>query len=98
MAEKVTIPAELREKLAGANGDAVPLCDDAGNVVGYYLSPTRMEAIRAERVAQYEAGGKLVSEAELDAAERAGGRHSMAEVFKLLEKKCCPYPNSEVGA
>lgn len=87
MAEKVTIPAELREKLAGANGDAVPLCDEAGNVVGYYVSPARMEVIRGEREAMYDAGSSLVPEDELDAAERAGGSHSMDEVFKLLEKK-----------
>lgn len=43
MAEKVTLPAELREKLAGANGDAVPLHDEAGNVVGYYLSAAEMD-------------------------------------------------------
>ncbi len=43
MAQKVTLPADLREKLAGANGEAVPLCDEAGNVVGYYLSAEEMD-------------------------------------------------------
>jgi hypothetical protein len=52
MAEKVTIPAELREKLAGANGDAVPLCDDAGNVVGYYLTPAQLDKLDADRRAR----------------------------------------------
>ena len=65
MAEKVTIPADLRDKLAGANGDAVPLCDEAGNVVGYYLSAGEMQRLNSpyrelhaywndEKVAQLE--------------------------------------------
>ena len=87
MAEMVTIPSELREKLAGANGNAVPLCDEAGNVVGYYLSPDRMATLQDERHAGYDAASALVTEEELDAAERAGGGHSMDEVFKLLGKK-----------
>jgi bifunctional DNA-binding transcriptional regulator/antitoxin component of YhaV-PrlF toxin-antitoxin module len=52
MAEKVTIPAELREKLAAANGDAVPLCDEAGNVVGYYLTAAQLEKLDGERRAR----------------------------------------------
>lgn len=41
MSEKVTIPAALREKLTAANGDPIPLCDDAGNVVAYALTPAQ---------------------------------------------------------
>lgn len=87
MTEKVTMPAELRAKLGAANGDAVPLCDETGNVVGYYLSAERMASIAAERKAMYDEASGLVSEEELDAAERAGGRHTMDEVFKLLGRK-----------
>jgi hypothetical protein len=65
MAQKVTIPAELRAQLAGANGDAVPLCDEAGNVVGYYLTPAQLTKLSSrypelheywtdERIAQLE--------------------------------------------
>ncbi|MBA4064176.1 MAG: hypothetical protein C0501_10770 [Isosphaera sp.] len=84
MGEKVTIPADLRAKLAGANGAAVPLYDDAGNLIGFYLSPERMAGWEDERKAAYEAAA-LVTEEQLDAAERRGGRHSMDEVFKLLK-------------
>ncbi len=87
MSEKVTLPAELREKLAGANGHAVELCDDAGNVMGYYLSADRLAAFEDERRAAYARADALVSEEELSAAERSGGSHSMEEVFRLLEKK-----------
>lgn len=48
MGETVLIPAELREKLAGANGNPVPLCDEVGNVVGYFLSPARMAKAEEE--------------------------------------------------
>jgi hypothetical protein len=54
MAEKVTIPAELRAKLAGANGNAVPLCDEAGNVVGYYLTPALLDQLDSKRRALME--------------------------------------------
>ena len=54
MAEKVTIPAELREKLAGANGGAVPLCDEAGNVVGYYLTPEHLNKLGSKYRALHE--------------------------------------------
>ena len=54
MAEKVTIPAELRAKLAGANGNAVPLCDEAGNVVGYYLTPALLDKLDSQRRALHE--------------------------------------------
>jgi hypothetical protein len=87
MGERVTIPPEVVEQLAGANGREVPLCDATGNIVGYYLSAARMEAIRAEREQMYDAGSPFLSEEELDAAERAGGSHSTGEVLKLLEKK-----------
>lgn len=36
MGEKVTLPAEVWEKLAGASGRGVPLCDESGRVKGYY--------------------------------------------------------------
>lgn len=87
MNEKVTLPADLREKLAGANGRAVELCDDAGNVMGYYLSADRLAAFEDERRAAYAKADALVTEAELDAAERSGGSHTMDDVFKLLGKK-----------
>jgi hypothetical protein len=54
MAQKVTIPADLREKLAGANGDAVPLCDESGNVVGYYLTPALLDKLDSKRRARRE--------------------------------------------
>jgi len=87
MSDKVTIPAELREKLAGANGHPIPLCDDSGNVVAYCLSPSGLATLQAERQAAYAWAGALATEEELDAAERAGGARTMDDVFKLLGKK-----------
>lgn len=87
MSEKVTLPADVTAKLAAANGDPVPLCDEAGNVVGFYLSPDRLASIEAERKAAYAAVGGLATEQQLDAAERTGGSRSMDEVFRLLGPK-----------
>jgi hypothetical protein len=87
MSEKVTIPAELSQKLANANGEPIQLCDAAGNLIGYCVSPDRLESIEAERKAAYGAFPALATEEELDAAERADGSHTMEEVLKLLEKK-----------
>jgi hypothetical protein len=84
MSDKVTVPAELRDKLAGANGYPIPLCDEAGAVVGYFLSPTGFAALQSERAAAYELAGALASETELDAAEARGGARAMDDVFKLL--------------
>ncbi len=42
MSEKVAASAELLAKLATANGDRIPLCDESGNVIGYALTPTQM--------------------------------------------------------
>ena len=39
MSEKIRASDELREKLAGANGDPIPLCDAAGTIIGYALTP-----------------------------------------------------------
>lgn len=80
MSDKITVPAELRDKLAGANGHPIPLCDETGTLVGYFLSPTGFAALQSERAPAHE----LASEAELDAAEARGGSRSMDEVLKLL--------------
>ena len=45
--EKILATDALREKLAGANGDPIPLCGAAGNVVGFALTPARM--VKAEQ-------------------------------------------------
>ena len=90
MSEKVIVPAEMQVKLAGANGNAVPLCDEAGNVIAYALSPARMEKIEEERKAMYDAASSIVTEEELDLAERAGGSHTMAEVFNRV-RVCISY-------
>jgi len=87
MNEKVTVPAELRAKLAGANGNPVPLCDESGTVIGYYVTPTRMATIEADRKAMCDSVSLLVTEEQLDAAERAGGNHSMEDVFGLFGAK-----------
>jgi hypothetical protein len=90
MAEKVTIPSELREKLAGANGDAVPLCDEAGDVVGYYLSPELMARREEERKAVVAWLDSLWSPDEIVRVKQglqdtSRPRRSMEDVLKLIE-------------
>lgn len=90
MAEKVTIPAELREKLAGANGDAVPLCDEAGNVVGYYLSPELMARREEERKVVSAWLDSLWSPDEIARVKQrlqdtSRPKRSMEDVLKLAE-------------
>ena len=36
-------------KLAAANGDPVPVCNAAGEVVGYYVTRAQVKQIRMER-------------------------------------------------
>jgi hypothetical protein len=90
MAEKVTIPADLREKLAGANGDAVPLCDETGNVVGYYLSPELMSRREEERKAVAAWLDRLWTPDEIAriverSKKDSRPKRTMEEVLKLVE-------------
>lgn len=88
MGEKVTVPAELRARLAAANGDAVPLCDDAGNVIGYYLSAAQVAA-REEYRAAARLGRPFSDEEITGIAERSRAdtrpRRTMADVLRLVE-------------
>lgn len=77
----VTIDAELVAKLT-SNGGRVPLADPDGNAVGVYLSAERLALLEKA----FDAG--LYGEPTLEEFRRALAnpkRHTMEEVFKLLE-------------
>lgn len=79
MSEHVTAGAALQEKLAAANGHAVELCDEAGKVVGYALTP---EQVRRFEV---EVEKALVSKEELDRRTARPAAYTMEDVLRLVE-------------
>ena len=79
MNEHVTAGAALQEKLAAANGHAVELCDEAGKVVGYALTP---EQVRRFEVEMEKA---LVSKEELDRRTAHPAAYTMEDVLRLVE-------------
>ncbi len=90
MSEKLTATPELREKLANANGDPIPLCDEAGNIVGYALTPARMAKAEQEHAAVVAwLDGLWPPEEIVRIKERLGDdtrrKHTMAEVLRLVE-------------
>ena len=85
MGERVTIPADVRAKLAAAT-DPVELCDDAGNVVGYALTPAQMAALDARP--PLPTGPWTDAEIQQIAARSRADtrpRRTMAEVMRLVE-------------
>jgi hypothetical protein len=90
MSEKVKASSELQAKLAAANGDRIPLCDDAGNVIGYALTPAQMarcdEAHKAmmawlDRVWPPEAIAKVKERLK----DETRPKRTMSEVLRLVE-------------
>lgn len=77
----VAIEPELIAKFA-SNGGHVPLTDANGKPVGYFLSPDHYESMRQAVL------DNLSREPTLEEFRRALAdprRHTMEEVFKLLE-------------
>jgi len=90
MGEKVTVPAELRAKLATANGTRIPLCDESGNVIGYALTPTQMAKCDDEHKAVVESLDSLWPADDIKRIiERSKNdqrpKRTMAEVMRLVE-------------
>lgn len=81
-AKPVALDTELVAKLT-ANGGQVPLTDPAGNPVGYFLSPAEYAAMRK---AMYDQASAEITDEEVREALADHRRHTMEEVFKLLEE------------
>lgn len=79
----VAIDAELVAKLT-ANGGQVPLTDMAGKAIGYYVSPEEYARLQKAR---YDQAFAEITEEEVHQALADPRRHTMDEVFKLLEKE-----------
>jgi len=77
----VALDPDVLAKLT-ANGGAVPLSDKDGKPVGYFLSP---ELYAQMRKAMYDKAFAEITDEEVRAALADPRRHSMEEVFKLLE-------------
>lgn len=84
MSEKVAIPAELREKLVSANGGPVPMCDDAGNVFAYSLTPAQLPWLAPPAPADPWTPEEIARIAER-LKDDTRPKRTMAEVLKLVE-------------
>lgn len=65
---RVTLDEATAQALTAENGHPIPLCNPAGEVIGYYVSPRRMAEIKeAERQAlRAELDRLMPSEEELE--------------------------------
>ena len=81
----MTIPADVRARLAAAT-DRVELCDEAGNVVAYALTPAQMAALDARpplpTVPWTDDEIRQIAERLRDPSRP---KHTMAEVMRLVE-------------
>lgn len=77
----VALEPELVAKLT-SNGGQVPLTDTAGKPIGYFLSPKAYEQMRK---AVYDQAFAEITEEDVRQALADPRRHTMEEVFKLLE-------------
>jgi hypothetical protein len=77
----VTIDAELLAKLT-SNGGKVPLADDKGNTVGYYVSPDEYALMMK---ALYDQAFEEFTEEDMKRVLANPKRYTMDDVFKLLE-------------
>jgi len=79
----VSLDSELVRKLT-ANGGQVPLTDDSGNAIGYFLTPERFEIMQK---ALYDQAFAEMTDEEARRVLANPKRHTMEEVLKLLEEK-----------
>ena len=79
----VSLDSELVRKLT-ANGGQVPLTDDRGNAIGYFLTPERFEIMQK---ALYDQAFAEMTDEEARRVLANPKRHTMEEVLKLLEEK-----------
>lgn len=82
----ITLDLPTREQLAKANGLFVELYDDAGRVIGYFLSPERQAQIQQERKVLYSRADLLFPPERIEAAlNDPRPNHTMEEVLRLFE-------------
>ena len=79
MGEKVTADPVLREKLAAANGHPIELCDEAGRVLGYALTPEQHHRLLFDWVKAQHTDEEL--ERLYESAQP--GRYTMDDVLGL---------------
>jgi hypothetical protein len=82
---KLTVDAALRAKLTAP----VELTDESGQIIGYVISPQQFERIQQleeDRTALYAWANSLITDEELEAAEREGGEHSPEDVREFLRR------------
>jgi hypothetical protein len=76
---KVILDAATRARLNGLDQE-LELCDEAGNVIGYFLPPKEHERL------MYAWAKSQVTDAELDAARREQGGMTTQELLAHLEQ------------
>ncbi len=79
----IPLDPELVAKLT-ANGGQVPLTDQNGKPIGYYVSPDCFEVMQK---ALYDQAFAELSDEEARRVLANPKRHSMEEVLKLLEDR-----------
>lgn len=63
---QVTLDERTAKELAKAGRQPVALCDPAGAMIGYYVSPQQMSRIEAERKALYNEIDQLFPKEEME--------------------------------
>lgn len=99
MNETVTVPAELRERLANAGGDPVPLCDDAGKVIGYALTPHQLSRLAVKPGAPIDEALRLMNPLPSPYPEPTPEEHEamFASVVWFREHECPASYDKYVG-
>ena len=65
------------------------LTDEYGRTIGYVISPQQFERItqlEEDRKALYEWANSLITDEELEAADKEGGEHSPEDVREFLRR------------
>jgi phage portal protein BeeE len=84
--DKITINGNLPEQLQQVKEKAA-VYDEAGNLIGYFVSINRLNALEQERKAMYDWAKSQITDEELDAAENDPIEYTTEEAMKLLEDR-----------
>jgi hypothetical protein len=82
---KLTVDPALQAKLTAP----LELTDEAGQTIGYVISPQQFERIQQleeDRKALYAWANSLITDEELEAAEKEGGEYSPEDVREFLRR------------
>ena len=75
----ITIPESLKSAVCGNDADSI--CDESGNILGYYMpNASRREATDED----YEWAFKNISQEQIDAAENSGPGRPPQKLFPSL--------------